>query len=63
MLANSVGDICPKDHGYGMYFRDMCYLDQMELRLQGQPGVPLLADASAGNQAVYELTNPRLRAS
>ncbi|HKW20987.1 MAG TPA: glycogen debranching N-terminal domain-containing protein [Ktedonobacterales bacterium] len=61
LLANNVGDIRPKDHGYGMYFRDMCYLDQMELRLQGQPGVPLLADASAGNQAVYELTNPRLQ--
>jgi glycogen debranching enzyme len=61
LLANSVGDIRPRDLGYGMYFRDMCYLDQMELRLQGQPGVPLLADASAGNQAVYELTNPRLQ--
>lgn len=61
LLTNGAGDILSKDHGYGMYFRDMCYLDQMELRLQGQLGVPLLSDASAGYQAVYELTNPSLK--
>lgn len=61
LLTNSAGDILPRDHGYGMYFRDTCYLDQMELRLQGELGVPLLADASAGAQAVYELTNPSLK--
>lgn len=61
LLTNDAGDILPQDHGYGMYFRDMCYLDRMELRLQGELGVPLLADASAGYQAVFELTNPSLR--
>lgn len=60
LLANSTGDILPQDHGFGMYFRDTCYLDQMELRLQGELGVPLLSDASAGFQSVYELTNPSL---
>lgn len=61
LLTNSAGDILPKDHGYGMFFRDMCYLDQMELRLQGKLGVPLLSDASQGYQAVYELTNPSIK--
>lgn len=59
-LTNSAGDILPEDHGFGMYFRDMRYLDQLELRLQGEHGVPLLADASAGHESVFELTNPVL---
>ena len=60
LLTNGVGDILPKDHGYGMFFRDMCFLDQMEMRMQGKLGIPLLSDASQGYQAVYELTNPSL---
>ncbi len=63
LLANGSGDILPQDHGFGMYFRDMRYLDQMELLLQGEHGVPLLSDASAGHDAVFELTNPSLRLS
>lgn len=61
MLCDGQGDIVPDDHGYGLYFRDMCYLDQLELRLCGQRPIPLLADASKGSQAVFELTNPHLR--
>ena len=61
LLTNGTGDILPKEHGYGMFFRDMCYLDQMELRLQGELGVALLSDASQGYQAVYESTNPSLK--
>ncbi len=60
LLTNGAGDILPKDHGYGMFFRDMCFLDQMEMRMQGKLGIPLLSDASQGYQAVYELTNPSL---
>ena len=60
LLTNSSGDVLPQDAGYGMYFRDMRYLDQLELRIQGELGVPLLADASAGNVATYEATNPHL---
>src|SRR6185312_12420102 len=58
LLTNDAGDILPQNHGFGMYFRDTCFLDQMELRLQGEFGVPLLSDASTGDQAVFELTNP-----
>jgi glycogen debranching enzyme len=61
MLTNSSGDVLPQDHGYGLYFRDMCYLDRMEFRLQGQLGVSLLSDGSAGARAVFELTNPHLQ--
>jgi glycogen debranching enzyme len=60
LLTDNAGDMPLQDHGYGMYFRDMCYLNQMELRLQGQRGIPLLADASQSSEAVFELTNPQL---
>jgi glycogen debranching enzyme len=60
LLTDNAGDMILQDHGYGMYFRDMCYLNQMELRLQGQRGIPLLADASQGSEATFELTNPQL---
>ncbi len=60
MLTDNAGDMPLQTHGYGMYFRDMCYLDQMELSLQGHASLPLLADASQGSEAIYELTNPEL---
>lgn len=63
LLTDGAGDILPRDHGFGLYFRDMCFLDQMEMRLQGELAVPLLSDASAGSRAVYELTNPNITLS
>jgi glycogen debranching enzyme len=60
LLTNDAGDVLPRDYGYGLYFRDMCYLNQLELRLQGELGVALLADASAGSCGCFELTNPEL---
>jgi len=60
LLTDDTGDIRPQDHGYGLYFRDMRHLDQLELRLHGQPLISLLADASAGSEAVFELTNREL---
>ncbi|HZC07320.1 MAG TPA: glycogen debranching N-terminal domain-containing protein [Ktedonobacterales bacterium] len=60
LLTNGAGDILLQDAGYGLYFRDMRYLEQFEMRLQDELGVPLLADASAGAEAAYEVTNPHL---
>jgi glycogen debranching enzyme len=39
----------------------MRYLSTETLRLNGQPPVPLLADASEGHRVLFELTNPDLR--
>jgi glycogen debranching enzyme len=44
----------------GLYFHDMRYLSYAALRLDGRPLVALLADASAGHRAIFELTNPDL---
>lgn len=60
LLTTQTGDIHQHDPGYGVFFHDMCYLDQLELLIGGQPLVPLLADAGADDAAVYELTNGQL---
>lgn len=60
VLTSNTGDILERDAGYGMYFRDTCFLDQWELSVHGQSCTPLLADASAGSSAVFEATNPAL---
>ncbi len=61
LLSDNTGDILPQSHGSGLYFRDMRYLDQLELRLHGQPLTSLLADASTGSEADFELTNRELQ--
>jgi glycogen debranching enzyme len=60
MLTASTGDIIAGDNGQGLYFRDMRYLDQMEMLLGDQHAISLLADASLGNQSIFELTNPHM---
>ncbi|HEU5439030.1 MAG TPA: glycogen debranching N-terminal domain-containing protein, partial [Ktedonobacterales bacterium] len=60
MLTASTGDIIAGDNGQGLYFRDMRYLDQMEMLLGDQHAISLLADASLGSQSIFELTNPHM---
>jgi glycogen debranching enzyme len=60
LLCTDLGDI-QADSDQGLYFNDMRYLSAESLRLDGQAPVVLLADASDGYRAVFELTNPRLK--
>src|SRR5690348_7819440 len=60
MLCANTGDMIPDRNGSGLYFRDMCFLDHLELLLSGQHAISLLADAGEGSQAVFELTNPQI---
>jgi glycogen debranching enzyme len=60
LLCNDLGDI-QADSDQGLYFNDMRYLSAETLRLDGLAPVSLLADASQGYRAVFELTNPNLQ--
>ena len=59
LLTTEDGDV-RADSDQGLYFHDMRYLSAETLRLDGRPLVSLLADASEGHRAVFELTNPDL---
>lgn len=61
LLTDQTGDVNPQDHGYGLYFRDTQYLDQWQMRLNGQRAIPLLSDAARGDESRIELTNPELQ--
>src|SRR5579863_608261 len=60
MLTDTTGDIVSPENGQGIYFRDMRYLDHMEMLLGGQRAISLLADSSQGNQSIFELANPHM---
>jgi glycogen debranching enzyme len=60
LLTDPNGDIAAGMNAFGLYFRDMCFLDQLDLRLNGQPLISLLQDAEAGSACVFELTNPAI---
>ncbi|MEA2640223.1 MAG: hypothetical protein QOF51_1617 [Chloroflexota bacterium] len=59
LLTNRGGDVLP-DSDQGLYFRDMRYLCEAVLRIDGMPAVPLLTNTGDGSAAVFGLTNPEL---
>ena len=60
LLSAENGDI--EEHtDQGLYFHDMRYLSTCTLELSGHVPVVLLADASQGNRAIFELTNLDIR--
>ncbi len=61
LLCTDAGDILPQSD-QGLYFHDMRYLSEQAMRLNGVPLVSLLANASEGWRAVFELTNPDIEA-
>ncbi len=60
LLTDPNGDIAAGANAFGLYFRDTCFLDQLDLRLNDQPLIGLLEDAEAGASCVFELANPAL---
>jgi glycogen debranching enzyme len=65
LLTDLSGDIPPQkrpggERGLGLYFRDMRFLDEATLRLNGEPLMPLLASTDLGFAGTRELTNPAL---
>lgn len=57
MLTSDTGDIVPDEHGFGLYYRDTQYLDQLELRIAGNRTISLLANAESGSRARFQITN------
>jgi glycogen debranching enzyme len=57
LLTTDSGDV-QAHSDQGLYFHDMRYVSAETLRLDEAPLVPLLADASEGHRALFELTNP-----
>jgi glycogen debranching enzyme len=58
MLTAPGGDIVQGEFGHGIYFRDTCFLDQLEMRLNDQMPIVLLSNAARGDESIFELTNP-----
>src|SRR5579884_1942194 len=50
LLTAPGGDIARGEYGHGIYFRDTCFLDQLELRLNDQVPIVLLSNAARGNE-------------
>jgi glycogen debranching enzyme len=60
-LSKDNGDVPLEDHhGFGLYYDDCRYLSGYELKLAGESPNALLANASRGFMAIFELTNPRI---
>ncbi|MDQ6672658.1 MAG: amylo-alpha-1,6-glucosidase, partial [Chloroflexota bacterium] len=59
LLSTDAGDV-QADTDQGLYFHDMRYISAETLRLNDSSPVSLLADASEGNHALFELTNADL---
>jgi glycogen debranching enzyme len=54
----------PQEHaGFGLFYRDCCYLSQYEFYLNGARPLLLMSASHEGFAADIELTNPNLKAS
>ncbi|HLJ82028.1 MAG TPA: glycogen debranching N-terminal domain-containing protein, partial [Ktedonobacterales bacterium] len=62
-LTDQGGDMSQDESAHGMYFHDTCYFDQVELRVNGQPLLPLLGSAAHGSLSEFVLSNHELRMS
>lgn len=60
-LTDPTGDIAKGPNAQGIYFRDMCFLDQLEMHINDHKMVGLLSDAGQGTTSVFELTNPVIK--
>lgn len=62
-LTGQGGDMSQDESAHGMYFHDTCYFNQIELRINGQPLLPLLGNAAHGSLSEFVLSNHALRMS
>lgn len=60
LLTQEDGDIPQPVPGFGLFYRDTCYLGAYALRLHGTAPLMLMASDSEGMAAQMELTNSRL---
>jgi glycogen debranching enzyme len=51
------------EHGYGFYLEDCRFLDCLEMRIDGELPVTLMASSAEGFSALYQLSNPALVAT
>jgi glycogen debranching enzyme len=51
-----------EDHALGLYYHDCRFLNGYELLLGGRPPEPLVSTGARGYMALFELTNPDIRA-
>ena len=57
LLTGQDGNIVDDFPGFGLFFRDTCYLNTYELRLHGTKPMVLMASDASGMAASMELTN------
>lgn len=63
-LTTPRGDVpLSEGHGFGLYYHDCRYLNGYELLIDGSPGDPLVATATAGYSSIFELANPEMTVS
>ena len=63
LLTRQDGDIPQPIPGFGLFYRDTCYLAAYALRLHGTVPLLLMASDSEGMAAQMNLTNSRLKAA
>src|SRR5919106_2254609 len=62
-LSRTDGNVPLDDaHGFGLYYNDCRYVDGYELEIGSQPLDVLGVNARRGFRAVFQLTNPDIRA-
>ena len=61
LLTRQDGDIPEPIPGFGLFYRDTCYLASYALRLHGTVPLLLMASDSEGMAAQMNLTNSRLQ--
>ncbi len=47
--------------GFGLFYRDTRYLSRYALKIGGKPLLTLMTSAARGDQAVYDMTNDKVR--
>ncbi|HEY3887188.1 MAG TPA: glycogen debranching N-terminal domain-containing protein [Caulobacteraceae bacterium] len=61
LLTREDGDIPGDVIGFGLFYRDTCYLARYRLRLAAEPPLLLGSSDEAGTAALISLTNPELK--